>query len=149
MKSRFLFAIVVTFAATACSGVKNLMPPQLDLPEELAGNSVDSATLADVEWWKMYPDSSLVHIIRETIDHNRDLAAAAARVEQMRQLYGVAKANFFPILSANAAADRETNDYYGEGHKNDPEVDLKATLSWEADLWGSLPYLCICLLLCW
>ena len=89
MKSRFLFAIVVTFAATACSGVKNLMPPQLDLPEELAGNSVDSATLADVEWWKMYPDSSLVHIIRETIDHNRDLAAAAARVEQMRQLYGV------------------------------------------------------------
>lgn len=140
MKSRFLFAIVVTFAATACSGVKNLMPPQLALPEELAGNSVDSATLADVEWWKMYPDSSLVHIIRETLDHNRDLAAAAARVEQMRQLYGVAKANFFPILSANAAADRETNDYYGEGHKNDPEVDLKATLSWEADLWGGLAW---------
>ena len=137
---RLSIALLLAILLASCSGVKNLTPPQLALPEALSGNAVDSATLADVEWWKLYPDSSLVYIIRETLDHNRDLAAAAARVEQMRQLYGVAKADFFPTLSANAAVDRETNDYYGEGHKTDPEVDLKVTLSWEADLWGGLAW---------
>ena len=114
MKTRLLNILIVALAlaATSCSGVKNLTKPQLDLPQELAGNSTDSATVADMDWWKFYTDSALVYIISETLDHNRDLMAAGARVEQMRELYGLSKANFFPTLGAHVMGNQETNDYY-------------------------------------
>ncbi len=44
----------------------------------------------------------------------------------------------FPTLGINIAADHETNDYANESFKRDPEFDVKATLSWEIDLWGRL-----------
>ncbi|MDE6135368.1 MAG: TolC family protein, partial [Muribaculaceae bacterium] len=53
-------------------------------------------------------------------------------------LYGVSKANFFPRVEAFAMGNRETNDYLNEKHITDPQLDLKASLSWEADLWGGL-----------
>ena len=137
MKKQIRYILLMA-VLTACSGTKNLTRPQLDLPARLAGNATDTATLADVEWWQLYADSSLVYIIRQTLEHNRDLGVAAARVEEMRQLYGIDKANFLPTLTANAYADRETNDYYGEKSLQDPEIGLKATLAWEVDLWGGL-----------
>ncbi len=121
-----------------CSGVKDCVQPELNLPAEIGHNGIDSLTLADTEWWQLYADSSLVRIISTTLEHNRNLLAAGARIEEMRQLYGVSKSNFFPTLSALALADNETNDYYQGKSTSDPEYSLKATLSWEADLWGGL-----------
>lgn len=141
---RILSAIVLAASAlvsfSSCSGVKNCTAPQLDLPQALAGNSVDSLTAADIEWWKFYSDSALATIIRETLDHNRDFLAAAARIEELRQLYGVSKADFLPTIGGNTYADRETNDYHNEKFKGSNEMGLKATLSWEADLWGGLSW---------
>lgn len=136
MKTKLLIFIAVIAALTSCTGVKNLPKAQLDLPGELAGNSIDTLTLADLEWWKFYTDSALTDIISETLAHNRDFLAAAARVEELRQLYGVARLNMTPTMSGLVAADNETNDYHGEKHKSDAEYDLKATVNWEIDLWG-------------
>lgn len=140
MKKVSVIMIACALLAAGCSGVKNLTPPQTELPARLAGNATDSATLADVEWWKVYADSALVYIINQTLEHNRDLQAAAARVEQMRELYGISKANFLPVLTGLAGATHETNDYYDEKSVRDPETDLKVTFSWEADLWGGLSW---------
>ncbi|MBD5177286.1 MAG: TolC family protein [Bacteroidales bacterium] len=140
MNFRFsnIFPVLLFALLSACSGVKDCVMPQLNLPQQIGHNQNDSLTLADTEWWKLYADSSLIRIINTTLENNRNLLAAGARIEEMRQLYGVSKSNFFPTLSAFALADNETNDYYGESHINDPENSLKATLSWEADLWGGL-----------
>ena len=140
MNFRFsnIFPVLLFALFSACSGVKDCVKPQLNLPQQIGHNQNDSLTLADTEWWKLYADSSLIRIINTTLENNRNLLAAGARIEEMRQLYGVSKSNFFPTLSAFALADNETNDYYGESHINDPENSLKATLSWEADLWGGL-----------
>ena len=140
MNFRFsnIFPVLLFALLSACSGVKDCVKPQLNLPQQIGHNQNDSLTLADTEWWKLYADSSLIRIINTTLENNRNLLAAGARIEEMRQLYGVSKSNFFPTLGAFALADNETNDYYGESHINDPENSLKATLSWEADLWGGL-----------
>lgn len=66
------------------------------------------------------------------------MLSAEARIRQLEELYRVSKAARLPSLGGLAAADYETNDYYGEAHKGDAEFDVKATLSWEADLWGNL-----------
>lgn len=137
--SKTIYAAIVAAALWSCSGVKDCAAPQLNLPESFTGTAVaDSLTIADMEWWKFYSDSILVKYIGEALNNNRDVLAAAARVEEMRQLYGVTKLNMTPTVSAMAAADNETNDYYGKKSTSDPEYDLKVTVAWEADLWGGL-----------
>ena len=100
--------------------------------------AVDSTTVADIGWWEFYGDAALCDIIRRTLDNNKDMLAAAARVERMRQLYRIDKANRLPDISARVYGNRETNEYYGEGFDNDPELGAKVSASWELDLWGNL-----------
>lgn len=140
MKARLLIYLFAAIMLGSCSGVKNCQKPQFDLPMSLAGNATDSITLADMEWWSFYSDSTLVGLIREALEHNRDFLAAAAKVEQMRQLYGVQKLNYAPTVSGLVLADHETNDYHGKPHSDQPEYSLKASLSWEVDLWGGLKW---------
>ncbi len=140
MKARLLIYLFAAIMLGSCSGVKNCQKPQLDLPMSLAGNATDSITLADMEWWSFYSDSTLVGLISEALEHNRDFLAAAAKVEQMRQLYGVQKLNYAPTVSGLVLADHETNDYHGKPHSDQPEYSLKASLSWEVDLWGGLKW---------
>ncbi|MDE5691210.1 MAG: TolC family protein [Alistipes sp.] len=132
------WVFVAALAAVSCSAVRHCKAPELDLPAAVVPGAVDSLTLADVEWWRFYGDTTLCGIIRRTLDRNRNIRAAAARVEQMRQLYRIRKAERLPSVGINALADLETNDYYGEASVRDPEFGLKATLGWELDLWGSL-----------
>ncbi len=136
----YIAAAVVAIGITSCSGVRNCVDPQLDIPTALAGNSTDSITAADIAWMDFFQDPQLVEIIRQTLEHNRDFLAAGARVEEMRELYGVSKANFYPTLDFNMYGNHETNDYHGKPHVDDPEYGLKGTLAWEADLWGGLKW---------
>ena len=132
------WVFVAALAAVSCSAVRHCKAPELDLPVAVVPGAVDSLTLADVEWWRFYGDTTLCGIIRRTLDRNRNIRAAAARVEQMRQLYRIRKVERLPSVGINALADLETNDYYGEASVRDPELGLKATLGWELDLWGNL-----------
>lgn len=133
-----ILVLVLGAILSSCSGTKNLTRPQLDLPQAIAGMEPDSLSLADMRWWEFYTDSTLKYIINETLEHNRDFLAAAARVDELRELYGVDKLAYLPVINGSAYANRETNHYAGEAFKSDPEVGIKASLSWEADLWGGV-----------
>lgn len=132
-----LSAAALPLFLSSCSGVRGCKAPDIALPAVVAsGGATDSVTVADMEWWKFYGDSALCHIISRTLENNRNMLAAAARVEQARQAYRVDKADRLPSVGISVLADRETNDYYGEGFSNEPQFDLKASLNWELDLWG-------------
>lgn len=136
------FAILMASAAAAgmvsCSAVRHCKAPELNLPAEVVAGQNDSLTIADLGWWQFYGDTTLCRLIEHTLAENRDLMAAGARVERMRQLYRVEKAGRLPSLTVGVGADYETNDYAGESPSRDPEFGLKATVGWELDLWGNL-----------
>ncbi len=108
--------------------------------EYTPGFESDTASVADIAWWEFYTDSTLCRIMRLTLENNRDLLKAAAKVEQARELYGIDKANMLPEIGATVAASYETNNYNGSGTTKDPEYDLKFPISWEINLWGSLSW---------
>ncbi|HJA99230.1 MAG TPA: efflux transporter outer membrane subunit [Candidatus Alistipes avicola] len=122
----------------SCSPVRQCKAPELDLPSTIAENRADSMTIADLEWWQFYGDSTLCYIIERTLANNRDILAAAARVDRMRELYRVSKAERLPNLKANILAENETNDYYQDKAVRDPQFDLTLSIGWELDLWGNL-----------
>ena len=77
----------------SCSAVRHCKAPEVDFPAAIAGGAAaDSLAIADMEWWRFYGDSTLCNIIRHTLANNKDMLAAAARVERMRQLYRIGKA---------------------------------------------------------
>ncbi len=133
-------AVVVAALMLSCSGVRNLKQPSLDMPAETVRGYADSLSYADLQWWEYYTDPTLKTLIGRALENNRDMLAAAARVEELRQLYGVEKMNYMPTVTATAYGNKETNDYYGENFKNDPEIGLKGSIRWEVDLWGALSY---------
>ena len=134
----FLCAATALVLLASCSAVKHCKSPELNLPESISAEQIDSTTIADIEWWRFYGDSTLCQLIRRTLDNNKEMLAAAANVERMRQLYRIDKAGRLPNVTAPVYANRETNDYYGKDFSNDPEIGVKASVSWELDLWGNL-----------
>ena len=117
----------------SCSAVRHCKAPEVDFPAAIAGGAAaDSLAIADMEWWRFYGDSTLCNIIRHTLANNKDMLAAAARVERMRQLYRIGKAGRLPSVSGTVYADHETNDYAGEEPSRDPELGAKATVSWSS-----------------
>lgn len=140
MKKIFhIFFLMFCLIMGGCSGVKNLTPVALDMPDKIVENApYDSLTIADMGWWEFYGDENLLYIIERTLAHNKRLQMAAERVEQARLLYNVDKAKLLPELAFRLPWNHETNDYYKELDLIDPEIGVKATISWEVDLWGSL-----------
>lgn len=139
---KFIIILLLTAsvaALAACSAVGHCEAPAVELPAALGGtSSADSLTMADVDWWRFYGDSTLCSIIRHTLAHNRNFLAAGARVEQMRQLYRIRKADRLPEITAEGSAYHKTTDYTDDGSDHESKINITATLSWEADLWGNL-----------
>ena len=124
--------------AAGCSVQKKCKSPDLEVPEEIVAGERDSLSISDRNWWEIYSDPTLCRLIERTLEHNRSLQSADARVRQLEELYRVSKAARLPSVDGTAYANRETNDYADTKFSNDPEIGIKARLSWEADLWGSL-----------
>lgn len=125
--------------AGSCSGVKNLTKPDIEVPEYFGKEEVlDSLTIADLGWWEFYGDADLRAIIERVLNSNKRLLIAAQRIEQAQYLYKVERSKLLPELAFRLPWNHETNHYYKELDLIDPEIGVKATISWEVDLFGSL-----------
>ena len=141
MNYKTVIIVLATLILTACSGVRNLSKPQIDVPQTYSNElATDSTSIADMEWWRYYADSTLYHIINRTLENNRNILKAAAKVEELRKLYGVEKLNLLPTIEGLVGGDHETNKYQGGELTKDPETDLKVSVSWEINLWGAMSW---------
>ena len=125
--------------SVSCSPSKHCAKPELDLPETYTVTSgTDSLTLADVEWWKLFPDTTLHNLINEALTYNKDLLVAAERLKEMEYRYRIQKSKLWPSLSANGYGGSEYMNYDRSGMSPDPEYGLKLNFTWEIDLWGHI-----------
>jgi NodT family efflux transporter outer membrane factor (OMF) lipoprotein len=97
---------------------------------------------ADVQWWKSFRDPELDSLITRAAESNLNIRAAWARVRQARFERGLAKADFWPTLDANASYT--DNRYSSTGLLPfPPGTPLEANLfqggfdsAWELDVFG-------------
>ncbi|MCM1518929.1 MAG: TolC family protein [Pseudoflavonifractor sp.] len=155
MRRSFILRVILTLIVVSalpvqwgCSPTRGLARPDTALPSTYAvGDSLaaDSVSIVDWKWWEIIGDSTLCRLVRLTLAHNRDLMQAAARVDEVRELYGVAKADFYPTLSGRVEGNREVKWYHhSDGTANyapDPQLGIKLTVGWEFNLFGKLNYL--------
>ena len=94
-------------------------------------------------WWEIFSDAELNALEEQVNISNQSLAAAEAQFRQALELVQVARAAYFPTLTAGASATRSlrSRDALGSssattsGHTfNDYLAPL--TASWAIDVWG-------------
>lgn len=131
----------VALAATSCKLGHRYGRPEVELPRDYYSRwqaEGDTLSLADRSWWEIYTDSTLRHLIDRTLANNNNLLAASERIRELAAMRRQSTAALLPAVSGQAYGQKEALDYGGDNFKPDPEVGLKAIMSWEADLWGNL-----------
>ena len=77
----FVILAALTVGFSSCSAVRHCQAPEVEMPGQIASGYTDSLTIADLSWWQFYGDSTLRRVIELTLENNKDMLAAAARVE--------------------------------------------------------------------
>lgn len=136
---RYILPLVLLLGLGSCGvAVRKCQSPELNLPESIILGELDSLSLADVEWWEFYGDETLAKFINQALESNKDLLAAASKVEQLRAQRRVTRSAWSPTLGLSAYGDNEVENYTDKGNTETPQYDLKANLGWEIDLWGNV-----------
>jgi len=140
MRTYARVAVLVLLAG--CAVGPNYEKPELATPEQFYGDTaaVVARSLADLPWWGVYQDTVLTSLIRQALDSGYSVRYAAARVEEARARYGVAKSQFYPQVNYGAGASQQrlpTNLSGGTGEPGD-FYTASVSASWEIDLWGRI-----------
>ncbi len=116
------------------------------MPESYAvGEAPAAVSYAENDWRRVFDDQTLCGLIDKALAHNHDILKAAARVEEVRELYGIAKADYYPTVDATVRGERETKWYHDGSspdgnYSPDPQVGIKVHIGWEYNLMGKLNY---------
>jgi multidrug efflux system outer membrane protein len=90
---------------SSCSFIPNYERPAPPVPDHFDGATETTATTLS-SWREYFPDPSFHVLIEAALNNNRDLRIALARVEEARALAGIARADRFPTLEAQASGNR-------------------------------------------
>ena len=142
-KTRYIALLLGAFAlatVTSCKVGKKYARPEMALPERIDSASTlpDTFSIADMQWWTVYTDTILQNLITQTLEHNKDMLAASARIKELAALRRVDLSKIFPQINGRIYADKDATNYGGDNYESDPELHARALLSWEVDLWGKL-----------
>lgn len=139
MKRNYTYIVmslaIVLFAS--CKIGKSYTRPELHLPDSLA-QCQDTLSFGDEAWWEVYTDSTLRTLIAKTLDHNKDLLIAAARVKEMAAQKRISTANLLPDIRGTVTGERELENHGGDAFKRADTFEAQLLFSWELDLWGNL-----------
>jgi len=139
LRSRTLAATLLPLLVSGCAAAgKNYVRPAVAIPVSYrCGALVQAESQADAPWWAIFTDATLQELVREALEHNLDVQAAVARIEQARAQAGIAKSFLYPQVDASAAYTLQQNIT-----KSDDDVRHGGTygfqLSWELDLFGRI-----------
>lgn len=94
--------VLVTFSA--CKVGKSYTRPDLHLPDSLAQHQ-DSLSFGDMDWWNIYTDSTLRGLIAKSLEYNKDILIAAARVKEMAAQKRISTAALLPDIKGTVNAN--------------------------------------------
>lgn len=136
--------IVFLFLA-GCAVGPNYQTPEVALPESFGEfhqkDEVDELALK--RWWTTFNDPLLDVLVHEALSQNYDLKIAVEKVNEVRALYQIEAADFYPKVDMTAEERRTRisqtlfdSRLLGPPYQNLYKVGFDA--SWEIDIFGKL-----------
>jgi multidrug efflux system outer membrane protein len=150
MRRQILFALGAVVFLGGCSLAPKYKQPMAPIPAQWpqgdayeSGQAIPRApTVPELSRQEFFADEQLQEIIEMALDNNRDLRLAALNVERARALYGIQRAELFPIVNAVGAGSKQrlSADLVSPGDPRTIEqysVDL-GIAAWEIDFFGRI-----------
>lgn len=107
MMKQLTLAMFAAGLLSACSLAPTYQRPQSPVasayPTQASEKTGDTSSIG---WREFFPDPRLQTLISAALEHNRDLRAAALRIEEARALYNIQSADLLPNLNATATGSR-------------------------------------------
>ena len=142
-----LAALLPLLGVSACIATRGVGPeyerPEIALPEAFSQGTGDAPDRR-ADWWRAFDDPRLDELIQSVREHNHELRAGLARLNQARALIGVARADGLPQVAFEPSFQRaRTSDRLEvlPGVTAGRTVDTTTapfTLGWELDLFGRI-----------
>ena len=137
-----LLAVALAALLPACSFLNaKYEKPAPELPQSWQTDAQgQKMSAAGERWWTLFNDPVLDRLVDEALEHNHDIAAAAARVLEAEAVLGITEADRYPIVTANGDGSRTKSSaardmpVFGNRIQNNYRVLLNA--SYELDVWG-------------
>jgi multidrug efflux system outer membrane protein len=138
--------LVATAVLTGCASVgPDYAPPSGNAPatwHHVAATSQPATPVMATgdlsQWWQGFNDPLLTQLIAEALQASPDLRSAQARLREARARSGVARADYYPSLSASANASRnKSSAQVGSGGTREL-YDAGFDASWEVDVFGGV-----------
>jgi multidrug efflux system outer membrane protein len=107
-----------------------------------AEGAAQQASFADVPWWEVFKDDTLKALVKDALANNYDVAIAATRVEQAREVAAQARSQYFPNVDYKTRLSEGKNQLLSSPASGQGGISAMvlavATVSWEADVWGRI-----------
>ncbi len=141
-----LLLVALALSSVSLGGCMRLGPdfkaPEPKLAENWSDASQATQASADYkDWWKVFNDQTLNHLIELAYHDNLNLQAAAIRIVEARAKLGIARGNLFPqkqelgaSLFHNQHSANEANFTTFDRYYTSFDVGFDAI--WEVDIWG-------------
>jgi NodT family efflux transporter outer membrane factor (OMF) lipoprotein len=130
---KIMFMLSVTTMLSACSMVPEYMRPEVSMPQGWNGAEVDSTShTIEKEWWTQFGSAELNTLVPEALEHNNDMRASLARIEQLRAALTIAGAPLLPQIGATGSASQSDTS------RSNAEESYRAGagISYELDIFG-------------
>ncbi|MCC8400331.1 efflux transporter outer membrane subunit [Paraburkholderia sp. MMS20-SJTN17] len=140
---------LLSCSLAACNFAPKYQQPPLPIADRFdmaeTANPATARLAKQVDWQTFFADPKLKALIERALEHNRDLAASIARIEQARAFYRIQNAARLPQVNVNGSATR-TKTPLGSIEPQFENTDVSvqfnqynvqaAVTSFELDFWG-------------
>lgn len=91
-------------------------------------------------WWKQFDDPVLNQLVQASLDGNRDLRVAFARLKSARAIREDAANDQLPVVTSRASSEIGKGQVPGQTEQrvNSERYDLGLDMAWELDLFGRI-----------
>lgn len=94
----------------------------------------------DALWWQQFDDPTLNQLVTQSLNGNRELRVAFARLKAARAIRDDVANDQFPVITSRASSDIGKGQVPGQttSRVNQERYDLGLDMAWEVDLFGRI-----------
>ena len=139
---KLVLSLLAGALLSGCTVGPDYVRPGVATPEKWRIDYAQAADVANTRWWQQFGEVALDRLIEEALRENRDLAVAAARVDQFIGALTTTRSQFYPQIGYSFDASRNRASRVGQPpvpEGSDPYYSLyQGALSaqWQIDLFG-------------
>ncbi|MDU8602949.1 TolC family protein [Pseudomonas syringae] len=130
---------LLVMALAACAVGPDYQAP-VTAPAKLASAAQGNYDRSKVDrvWWQQFEDPTLNKLVARSLDGNRDLRVAFARLKSARAIRDDVANDVMPVVTSRASSDIGKGQQPGitERRVNSERYDLGLDMAWEVDLFG-------------